>query len=129
MAKNLSEVLGRPPKEHYALKYVEQFPDDAGTPPEYLAIAANTYGAAKAGQIEDLRVSTKVFDLAEKARATGIDPDPLLLNAAEKAQEAGRKKVIAKQHVIVKLNQLVQQRQLQEYHAQEMAKPLGKRRA
>jgi hypothetical protein len=128
MARNLSEVLGRPPEEHYAVQFIEQFPSGAGTPPEYIAIAANAYGAAKAEKVGDLRVSTKVVHVAEKARATGIDPDPLLINAAEKAQ-AGRKKIIAKEHVVVTLDQLVQQKQLQDYRTQEMAKPLGKRRA
>jgi len=129
MAKNLSEVLGRPPEEHYAVQFIEQFPGGAGTPPEYIAIAANAYGAAKAEKVGDLRVSTKVVDVAEKARATGIDPDPLLLSAAEKAQEAGRKKIIAKEHVVVTLDQLVRAREMEQYRAQEMAKPLGRRRA
>lgn len=129
MARNLSEILGKPPEEHYAIQFIEEFPGGAGTPPEYIAIAANVYGAAKAEKVGNLRISTKVVDVAEKARAIGIDPDPLLLSAAEKAREAGKTKVIAKEHVVVTLDQLVQQKQLQDYRAQEMAKPLGKRRA
>jgi len=128
MARNLSEVLSRSIGDHYAATFVAQFPKNAGTTSEHMAIAAEAYSTAQARKIGDPRVSTKVVNLAEKAKEKGIDPDPLLIAAAEWTRNAGKNKIIAAgptEHIVIILDELIRQKELKASIAAAKEKPWG----